>query len=262
MGKTIAATLAFLIALMALGVPVDAKPHHPDVALRLSMERVGSEVRLKADLENVGGANAHNVRLKLLVPEGIWSFDSGTASCAWSGGAQDCRAQQIASGGRVTIRGTMADAPCDAFSASGSSQTPSDKNSENDKSSASVRDACGIADLSIRKAGFRILTDVTFTITVHNAGPRTSHSVVLTDPLPDVDGRWRVEGDRYDACTLVRDRLECRWSELPANDYRSVRVEATMVHLCRSVTNTATVAAADDPDTSNNEDTAHVPSLC
>lgn len=258
--KTFVAITAAVLAISILPWTVSAGPNHPDTAVRLAMDRDGSDVRSKVTLENVGGATAHNVRLVVQLPGSGWVFTA--SECSHTGANLDCRLQELSKGKTWSVTATRASAPCEALAASARATTPADKQSGNDKATAATKDVCGLADLVLQKIGSRDPGHIRFTLIVTNDGPRASHDVVLIDDLPHRSGfRWRLEGHDARSCTLVKNHVECRWSEL-ADDTRKIIHVVTPATLCHAVYNEASVSSADDPRPFNNVASDNVRSLC
>lgn len=261
MYRAVSFSLLMVLTIAAVPWPAGATPNHPDVAVRLQMERFGSDVNLRADLDNEGARAAKNVRLHLTLPEGRWALGAGGDACNGAGERKVCRLQELGAGDRWTLTAVLHDAPCQSLAAAARVHTPSDKESSNDQARASVDSTCGPADVGVQKFGARTLTTITFTLVVTNQGPRAARSVVLIDDLPQVGFPWIVHGPDAEACRLRDLRLECRWDELPTFESRMVQVSAE-ASPCQTVTNTARVHSSDDPDRSNNASTARVEALC
>lgn len=261
MSKVAAFCLLILVAMAAMPWPAGATPNHPDAAVRLAMERMGPEVRLRADVDNEGGRAAKNVQLHLTLPDGGWTVDAGQGRCNGSGERKECRLKQLDVGEAWTVRALLRDAPCEAMSASARVHAPSDKDHSNDQARSSLESTCGPADVGVQKLGFRFLGTVTFTMSVTNHGPKPSRSILLIDDLPFVGLPWRVEGPHADDCTLTRLRLECRWYDVPALESRVVQVSAE-TNPCQTVTNTVRVYSSDDPNRENDASTARVEASC
>jgi len=130
-----------------------------------------------------------------------------------------------------------------------------DPNPDNNESCADTR-VQGIAELSVIKSDdsdpVMAGSDLTYTITVTNAGPNTATTVTLTDTLPTgVTFISASPGCSFSAPNTVI----CALGTLNVND--SVNVTITVRSNTPGViTNTAEVTAAeDDPDPSNNQAT-------
>jgi len=258
--KTLVVAVATILALSILPWTVSAGPQHPDTAVHLVMERVGSDVKSKVTLENIGGANAHNVRLQIKLPGTGWAF--AAPECGTSGNDIDCRLQDLGKGKAWTFTATRASAPCESMSASAQATTPADKQSGNDNATANTNEVCGLADLVLQKFGFRDVAKIRFTLILTNDGPRTSHNIVLVDDLPRHSTfRWKLEGGDSRDCTLIKNKVECRWSELSDGTRKIVNI-VTPATLCQGAYNEAYVTSADDPKPLNNVASAMVRSLC
>jgi uncharacterized repeat protein (TIGR01451 family) len=144
-----------------------------------------------------------------------------------------------------------------------SSQTFDDDLSNNLDTSGAV--AVGSADLSVTKtdspdpvvAG----SQLTYTITVTNAGPSTADAVSISDQLPAgtsfVSG---VDGNGQTVCTLVQPgTVKCDLGTLQPGTSSTVYLTVLVspsVPTGSSLSNTATVGSSTpDPDVSDNSDT-------
>ena len=89
-----------------------------------------------------------------------------------------------------------------------------------------------------------------FNIVVTNLGPGSATAVTLSDTLPAVSGAWILGGPDAAACTLVGTALNCNFGTIAAAGTKTINVSTTTVAAdCKSLPNTATVAATIRPTT-------------
>ncbi|MBB2987761.1 DUF7507 domain-containing protein [Terracoccus luteus] len=127
------------------------------------------------------------------------------------------------------------------------------------------------ADVSVEKEVLPTVPvpgeEVTFTVTVSNAGPSSARDVVVRDVLPADVTLTSDPSTTVGACTVVDGALECDLGTLAptVSTDRPDGVPAVVVTVVGTldpettapVTNTATVGSSTpDPDTANNTDTA------
>jgi uncharacterized repeat protein (TIGR01451 family) len=100
-----------------------------------------------------------------------------------------------------------------------------------------------------------------FEIVVTNNGPGVAKNVTLTDTLPD-GITWTEDSD---SCSIANGVLSCAFGDLPAGASRTVHVSGTTDAAdCGVLHNTATVAASNEPQTNqgNNSDDADITVNC
>jgi uncharacterized repeat protein (TIGR01451 family) len=116
------------------------------------------------------------------------------------------------------------------------------------------------ADVAVTKKGspdsVRPGGQLTYTITVSNAGPGETGGVTVSDPLPAGVAFVSVVSARG-SCLEAAGNVTCDLGTLAAGENAVVTLAVTAPSTVGAVSNTATiVAAAPDPDTANNSATA------
>ena len=116
------------------------------------------------------------------------------------------------------------------------------------------------ADLQISMAGpaeEKVKRDITYTITVTNAGPDPATNVVVSDALPDVSTFVSVVADDF-TCTTpapgTNGTVSCQLASLGAGETRTLTVIAHLEEGGKTtITNTATVSSStSDSESANN----------
>jgi uncharacterized repeat protein (TIGR01451 family) len=124
--------------------------------------------------------------------------------------------------------------------------------------SCTISVAAASADLSITKTGpasAAPLTNVTYTITVSNAGPSFASSVVVTDVLPS--GMAFVSATPSQGSCSGGATVTCSLGTVNVGGSASIALIATTPASGSTVSNTATVSSAiADPTPANNSSTA------
>lgn len=225
-----------------------------------SMAAEGSDVSYSLTVTNSGPDAASVVTLSDPVPAGM-SFvsttqDSGpTFSCD---ATVTCTIASLAAGETATFTFVFhLDQPGDFTNvATVSSQTP-DPNSENDTSAASTTTGNGGADLFVAKssptAGVAPDSDVTFVITLGNAGPGAATNVLLTDNLPAP--LTFVSFTQTSGTSLSCGTSTCTIASFPAGETATFELVGHVPAGTPSgteITNTVTVESDNDPQEENN----------
>ncbi|MFV0317234.1 MAG: VWA domain-containing protein [Microthrixaceae bacterium] len=117
-----------------------------------------------------------------------------------------------------------------------------------------------VADLSVAKSAnveeINSGDQVTYTLTVSNAGPSTATDVTLTDELPEGLSVVSVEGDddhEWDCEASTGTVVACELLALPVDDTATVVVVASVEADPGTITNTVVVdSETSDPDEENN----------
>ncbi len=161
-----------------------------------SSPQVGQDIKFTLTLSNGGPHTATNVTVHDLLPSGL-AFVSSTASHgAYNSSTGDWIVPSLASGTKATLQvmakmtGTVAATNPAEITAADQHDPDSTPNngvaSEDDQASSTVTPQ--IADLSLEKKASPTRPNanqqVTFTVTVTNAGPNEASGVVVTDTLP------------------------------------------------------------------------------
>ena len=143
----------------------------------------GASITYTLDGTNAGPSDAAGVTLNDALPAGL-IVDSITAP-GWScGGSLTCTMAVFGTSGTVTILGhTSPAAPPQTLINDADVSATTEPNTRTASASTTVTQS---ADLSITKTATPLVagTDVTYTITVTNAGPSDASSLALADVLP------------------------------------------------------------------------------
>jgi uncharacterized repeat protein (TIGR01451 family) len=207
---------------------------------------------------NDGPSTATDVTIADTLPTGM-TFVSASAGCAASSGTVTCQLGSIADGAsaavtivvQATANGTRTN------TASISSSTPDPDGSDN---TASVTVEVGpTADLSIAKSGPESAaagSELTYTLTVHNAGPSAATGVAVVDPLPA--GMTYVSANpSQGSCSASGGTVTCALGSLAdgAGATVAITARATFVLAGTTVSNSASVSG-DEHDSDAGDDVA------
>jgi uncharacterized repeat protein (TIGR01451 family) len=239
----------------------DCKPDAPMPA--------GDTAKCTITLDNLGPSDARNVVVTdAHISNGSFTILGANASpggaCPVVAGTVTCNLGTEPAGGRTTIVVTeTATEPQDINDcASVASATP-DPDHTNDQACDGVS-VFAVADVSLTKtdspdplvAG----TNITYTLTAHNAGPSTAPSVIIRDPLPSSVTVVSVDGGPGGTCVSgtpgdPAHPTQCAYTTVAPSGTRTMTLVVSVNpgdH--RVVTNEASVASGVfDPDLSNNQ---------
>ncbi|OYN96869.1 hypothetical protein CGZ96_11275 [Enemella evansiae] len=219
----------------------------------------GGAIGWTVTVTNNGPSDATGVQITDAVPAGVTGATAtvnGTP-CTLTDGTFSCPVDRIAAGGTatVTLTGTVDPAATGQISntASVTAATPDPNPTNNGATSVVPLDAA--ADLSITKTGPQTAvagTEISWTVTVRNAGPSVARAVVLTDPIPaGINGAAAtVNGN---ACAIEAGALRCPVGDLAPNASVEITVTGTVDQSqTEPVVNTATVdSQTTDPNGAN-----------
>lgn len=241
----------------------------PDLAISKSHSPTGTidagtDVTYSLDVKNVGSADSHGtISVNDSLPAGLTLSSASGSGWDCTGTVTCTRTDAIAAGDDTTI--TVVAHVSSSYSGDTVHNTatvsaPGDANPAND----SATDSGGTAhhaDLSLKVGAdhpsVNVGDQVTYTLTAHNGGPSDASGVAIADTLPT--GMDYVSDDG--GCTQSGTAVNCDVGNLASGDSASVHVvaQANSSAAGTTVTNEATVSGAqDDPDTSNNGDSANV----
>jgi uncharacterized repeat protein (TIGR01451 family)/fimbrial isopeptide formation D2 family protein len=242
-------------------------PTEPSADLKLVKTALASEVLDGQQAEfsllatDVGPSDAADAKIVDTLPVGLTYVSAEGASCAAAGQEVTCALGTLAAGEQRTVLLVTQPAGIGVYdnSASISSTTP-DPEPANNTSEASVQ-VVPSADLSIEKtvspteAG--VPGEVTYTLTVANAGPDAAQNVLVKDELPA--GESYLASDA--GCSVSGQLVTCPLGELPDGSTRTihltVKLETSLAE--QTVTNTAEVTSTTgDPDPHNNTSSAQI----
>ncbi len=217
----------------------------------------GKPISWTVVVTNGGPSVARAVVVTDTAPDGVTGF-AGT----WSGGtcAQPCALGDLSPGGSVTITYTATVRP--DFTGASLSNTAT-VGSATPAGPGGIDQATAATDI-IRSADISLVKTVspnpvvpggpvTYTLTVHNAGPSDATGVQVTDPLPAALLDVSAPG-----CTIAAGTIGCPIGTLASGATTTVKITATVAADIdpAGVSNTASVTATTpDPDLSNNTST-------
>jgi uncharacterized repeat protein (TIGR01451 family) len=220
---------------------------------------VGEEITWTITVENAGPDEATNVVVTDELPAGV-SLVSASAGCSVDSGVATCEAGDIASGGSVVIEVvTTADEAGSIVNTAVVESDVNDPNAENNESTAEANASDPSepeADVSVVKTAdatdVLVGEDITWTITVENAGPDEATNVVVTDELPA--GVSLVSASA--GCSVDSGVATCEAGDIASGG--SVVIEVvTTADEAGSIVNTAVVDSdVNDPNGENNESSA------
>ena len=205
---------------------------------------------------NAGPDTAGSVEIADPTPTGL-TFVSNAGDCTTP---FPCSLGPLATGESRTITATFSvpsgySGPSPFTNTASVSSDTTDPVPVNNSSSASTS-VTSQADLSLTKTGPPFATrgaNLTYTITVTNAGPDTAGSVEIADPTPTGLTFMSNAGD----CTTA---FPCSLGSIPSGESRTITTTLSVPagqDVGTPITNTATVTSATaDPDTANGTDTA------
>ena len=226
----------------------------------------GDQIGFDIVVSNPGAGTANAVHVSDPLPGGAglnWSINPAVAGCAINGAppAQTlvCDFATLAPAGSITIQVNSATtaAQCGTIN---NTATVTTGNDGTDNASASVEVRC--PDVTVTKtAGQPIVTEngtATFTIQVTNSGAGTADNVTLTDTLPTQGGPglW-TENPDIAACSIALGVLSCDFGDLAPGASASVTVTKQLGAGCAQIPNTATVAAANEPQSAMGNNTSN-----
>jgi uncharacterized repeat protein (TIGR01451 family) len=195
----------------------------------------GTRLTYTLTVSNAGPSHARNVLVTDTLPADV--TPTGDVTCQWdlipAGESRSCEIVVMVDPGTLgTILNTA------IVTSDAADLNPGDNEVEIE---TEVDD---VADLSITKTGTPdpviAGTQLTYTLTVSNAGPSHARNVLVTDTLP--------------AGVTPTGDVTCQWDLIPAGESRSCEIVVTVnPGTLGVITNTAIVSSeAEDPDPSNN----------
>ena len=225
----------------------------------------GQTVTFTVTLTNTGPDAATGVSVSDPVPAGLTFVSATPSTGSYGSGTGVWTVGSVAAGGSATLTlvatvdaGTRGQTITNTATVTASSQA--DTNVGNDGASASL--TVTAVDLGLAKAADDATPDegqtVTFTVTLTNVGPDAASGVSVSDPLPAglTFSSATPSVGSYDTGTGI-------WTvgALAAGGSATLSLAATVDAgtAAQTITNTATVAAADQADTSSVNDQASAP---
>jgi uncharacterized repeat protein (TIGR01451 family) len=239
----------------------DCKPDTPMPA--------GATATCTITVDNLGPSDARNVVVTdAHISNGSFTILGANATpggpCTVVAGTVTCNLGTEPAGGRTTIvvTETATEAQDINDCASFTSATP-DPDHTNDQACDGVS-VFAVADLSLTKTDSPDPliggTNITYTLTAHNAGPSTAPSVIIRDPLPGSVTVVSVDGGPGSTCVSgtpgdPAHPTQCAYTTVAPGDTKTMTLVVSVNpgdH--QVVTNEASVASSVvDPDLSNNQ---------
>jgi uncharacterized repeat protein (TIGR01451 family) len=218
----------------------------------------GEQLIYTVSVENLGPLDATEVTLTDALPPGA-VYVSDTSGCAYDGPSHTltCAIGDMIFGDffSVDIVVTAPDADGLITNTAAVTSGTEDPDPSNDSASVETTVASG-ADLSVSKFADKGPVSqgeqLTYTISVNNAGPLNATGVTLTDALPA--GAVYVS-DTSDLCVYDEPShaVTCTIGDMPNGGLFSVDILVTAPNVDGVITNTADViSGTEDPDLSNN----------
>ena len=227
------------------------KSDSPDPVLQ------GQEVTYTLGVHNAGPSVASDVTVTDTLPSGV-TFNSATTSqgsCSQSAGVVTCLLgdMNIGSNVSVQVKVTPQSAGSITNQASVSSITTDPQAANNNASATTTVDP--VADLSITKSDspdpVSSGQELTYGITVHNAGPSSSSGVTVTDTLPS-GVTYTSATPSQGTCSQASGTVTCSLGTVVTGANASVDIKVVPTS-GTSITNQATVSATTvDPVLVNN----------
>ncbi|TDW15039.1 DUF7507 domain-containing protein [Kribbella kalugense] len=232
----------------------------------------GKAITFKLTVSNTGPSDAQGVSVVDDVPDavtGVTASATGGATCTAAGGQVRCLAATLAAGDNfvVTVSGTVAAStkPGELVNtATATAQTPTDP-TRSDNTSTTTPSVDAQADLSVTKTAPATVVagnELTYTLTVHNAGPSDAVGAVVSDTLPAgttfVSGTG-PGGDCTQDPTLSEPVVMCPVGQLAPGDDATVTVvvKVSPDQPAETLVNHATASSqTPDPNDQNNNGSA------
>ncbi len=232
----------------------------------------GEAITYTLTVGNAGPSDAQSVTMGDDVPAavtGVSASATGGATCKASDDRVTCELATLTAGDSfvVTVTGTVAPGTAPGAltnTASAGAKTPEDP-TDSDNTATSTTTVQAKADLSIAKDAPKTVVagnELTYTLTVHNAGPSDAVGAVVTDTLPAgttyVRGSSSV-GDCLQDPSVAEPVVICPAGRLKPGADLVITLVVTVGPAIApgTLTNAATVSSqTPDPNDANNRDTA------
>ncbi|OYO17574.1 hypothetical protein CGZ94_01350 [Enemella evansiae] len=218
----------------------------------------GAQLRYTLTVRNAGPSTAQQATVTDVLPTGLQNPQVDDQRCTITGGVLDCDLGTVPAGASqvITVTGTVAvDQQGDLSNTASVSSPDPDPNPGNNSSNVGTPTAP--ANLSITKTASAAQVnpggDLTWTLTVRNAGPGPARRVAVTDTLPagvEVTSVTPSTG----TCTPVQGQvLTCDPGVIAADGTMTITIAAKVSERALgALTNSATVTSPDDPNPGDN----------
>jgi uncharacterized repeat protein (TIGR01451 family)/fimbrial isopeptide formation D2 family protein len=222
----------------------------------------GEDARFKLTATNTGPSQAAETKLVDTLPAGLSYVSASGASCSAKGQEVTCALGTLAVNAKASVElVTLASGPGTRVNTATVSSAAEDLEPANNIATAAVK-VLPTADLQLEKTASPTFVEaggeVTYTLTVKNAGSDTASDVVVSDQLPVGETLLASAA----GCTQTGQQVSCSLSgELANGETQTVQLKVRMevVLANHTVTNTAEVTSATfDPNLANNTASAEV----
>ena len=224
---------------------------------------VGEDITWTVTIANAGPDAATNVVFTDELPSGVSLVTDISSICTIDAGVATCEVGDLAAGEDLSIDiVTTADAAGSPVNSVEVSSDVADPNTDDNSSSAEVsvtEPGEPSADLSIEKTAdptsVLVGEDITWTVTIANAGPDAATNVVFTDELPS---GVSLVTDISSICTIDAGVATCEVGDLAAGEDLSIDIVTTADAAGSPVNSVEVSSDVADPNTDDNSSSAEV----
>ena len=216
---------------------------------------LGNDVTYTISISNAGSSDAHSVVAAVPLPVGL-VFVSADPGCTYAAGVVTCSLPSLAAGGSAAFDIVTTPTVAGGLSVPvGVASAIADPNGAND-ADTELTTVTASADLSLTKTDdvdpVAVGSDLTYTLTVHNAGPSDAQSVDVTDVLPG-SVTYVSATPSQGTCSETLGTVSCSLGIVLSGSDATIDVVVTPT-TDGSFTNTASVTTStSDPDPSNDD---------
>ena len=226
----------------------------------------GDAIGFTITVTNTGSGTAYGVQVQDLLPTnpGLgWTIDPADNAWTIDGGVLRFGPATLLKGDSVDVHITSGTTSATCPQAVDNTVTVTTTNDGSDEDLSSITILCPDVTISKTADNGSILAgqDARFTISVWNDGSGTARDVAIRDTLP-AGFAWTVDAED---CSITDGVLDCLVGDLDPDSMFTVHLSApTLVEDCGSLTNVASVDAANEADAAmrNNTDSDDIDVLC
>ncbi len=229
----------------------------------------GDTVGFTITVNNAGPGEARGVMIADSLPGGLsWTIDAANTTatgCAITGSTLSCGPDAIAAAASVKVHVTAVSTANSCGTLTNTATATPTNGSGVTSDPATITVLC--PNLTVSKTGNGPISagdTAIFTIKVKNAGLGEAKGVTLTDTLPG-GVTWALT-PAVTGCSITGttpQTLSCAWASLAADAEITIVVSGLTTFLnCGVLSNTVTVAAANEANTSDNSATASIDVEC
>lgn len=219
----------------------------------------GEDIGFTLSIENQGLASATSVTLVDHLPQNAgldWTIDAGgnAEDCSVIDDEMSCAFGDLVAGGSLSVH----------ISSSTTAETCGVVSNSADVDASNTASGWVGADVTVNCPNITITKDavndevttgdeLAFTLTIANTGQGVATDITVTDVLPEGIA-WSVDEE---GCEIESGTLACEFPELGAVSSRLLLLQGeTSIGMCGTVTNTASVVAANEPIASNGDNSS------